>query len=319
MPNTKIIAAFLIMLIWNLGYCQKQVIELDLKDKKIDYFIGIEKKLGSKPYETDTEYLSPGDVAQPKIFLRKEKNIPDLLVYYTFRKSDSIVTTIQYEWDVYNFEKEDNNVKPLSFAKNLISKYNEIISLISARYGKPETEGNLDDLSKINSHEGLKRNDKWNLKDDLKIYTYTNISNYYIKNGAVTVNPTHRIRLYIEKTSGDKPKELSKDQITILDGKFKQFITLLSENNFEKIKPLLSDKVKAQISNEILQQTKTGLQIERKPVLYMSGLQIMQDGNFYPMLQYNYSDDTNSPPLEYIKVLFDTDNTLLGLQPFKKQ
>jgi hypothetical protein len=51
----------------------------------------------------------------------------------------------------------------------------------------------------------------------------------------------------------------------------------------------------------------------------MTGMQITQDGNIYPMLQYKYFDDLSSPPKEYIMVLFDNDNKIIGLQPMKRQ
>lgn len=317
--NIKAITVFIIMLVYNSAHSQKQNIELELNDKKVDYFIKLEKKLGSKPYESNSDYISPGDVAQPVIFRRKENNIPDLLVYYTFRKSDSIVTTIEYEWDIYNFEKEDNNKKSPEFEKNLISKYNEVVSFISAKYGKGETKGNLDDLSKINSPEGLKRGDNWKPTDSLEIDMYTTISNYYSKNGMVTTNPTHRIRVYIYNFKGSKPKKISEEQLAILNDTFEKFKSMLAENNLEKTKLLLSEKIRAQVTDEILSQIKTQLESNRKFKLFTNGLQLMQDGNTYPMLQYKYADDTDSPPKEYITVLFDKDNTILGLQPFKRK
>ncbi len=77
-----------LLLISNLGYSQKSFIELDIHGKKIDYFRNLEKKLGSTKFNSDETYISSGNVAQPEIFLRKEKDLPDLLVYYTYFKKD---------------------------------------------------------------------------------------------------------------------------------------------------------------------------------------------------------------------------------------
>jgi hypothetical protein len=207
----------------NLGYSQKSFIELDIHGKKIDYFRNLEQELGSTKFSSDQTYISSGNVAQPEIFLRKEKNLPDLLVYYTYFKNDSTISEINYEWDVYNFDKKDNNIKSLDFEKNLITKYNSIIEIISARFGESEVKGSLNDLSKINTNEGLKRSDVWKPSDSLKIYAYTTISNYFKKDGFVTVNPTHRIRLYVSNLKQENPEKLSEEKSKYLNEKI-QFI-----------------------------------------------------------------------------------------------
>lgn len=306
------------------GFSQKSLIELDIHNKKISYFRNLEKKLGSQTFNTGQTYIAGTAVAQPEVYLRKEKNLPDLLVYYTFFKKDSLISEINYEWDVENFEKKDNNTKSLDFERNLINQYNYIVDLISTKYGKSEVEGSLDDIVKINSPDGLKRSDTWKPNDSFKIYSYTTISNFYKKEGFVTVNPTHRIRVYITNLKGDKPEKLSPAKIKILDDKFKSFMTLLaienySNENIEDIKKLSSDKVKYEVTIDILKRIKAGIQTDKKLELYMNGLQIMRDGNYYPMLQYKYSDDTSSNPKEYFMVVFDKDDTIIGIQPRKRK
>jgi hypothetical protein len=308
-----------LLLILNVGYSQKSFIELDIHGKKIDYFRNLEQELGSTKFSSDQTYISSGNVAQPEIFLRKEKNLPDLLVYYTYFKNDSTISEINYEWDVYNFDKKDNNIKSLDFEKNLITKYNSIIEIISARFGESEVKGSLNDLSKINTNEGLKRSDVWKPSDSLKIYAYTTISNYFKKDGFVTVNPTHRIRLYVSNLRQENPEKLSEEKSKFLNEKFNSFILLLSNDNFEEAKKLFSDKIINTVTIDILKQIKQVIKINTKLNLYMTGMQITQDGNIYPMLQYKYFDDLSSPPKEYIMVLFDNDNKIIGLQPMKRQ
>lgn len=308
-----------LLLIWGKGFSQKSFLELDINGKKIDYFRNLEKELGSAKFNSDQTYISSGNVAQPEIYLRKEKNLPDLLVYYTFLKTDSTISEINYEWDVYNFDKKDNNTKPLEFEKKMINKYDSIIVLINSKFGKSQVEGNLDDLSKINTNEGLKRSDVWKPSDSLKIYSYTTISNYFKKDQFVTVNPTHRIRLYVYNLKKDKPEKLSDEKIKLLDERFNSFILLLSTDNFQEAKKLFSDKIINTVTTDILKQVKQSIKVNTKLNLYINGMQISQDGNIYPMLQYKYSDDVISPPKEYIMVLFDSDNKIIGLQPMKRQ
>lgn len=309
----------ILLLIWNLGYSQKSFIELDIHGKKIDYFRNLEKELGSTKFNSDQTYISSGNVAQPEIFLRKEKNLPDLLVYYTYFKKDSTISEINYEWDVYNFDKKENNIKSLDFEKNLIDKYNSIIDILNSKFGKSEVDGTLEDLSKINTSQGIKRSDIWKPSDSLKIYAYTRISNYFKKDGFVTVNPTHRIRLYVYILKENKPEKLSEEKVKLLDEKFNSFILLLSNDNFQEAKKLFSDKIINTVTVDILKQVKQSIKIDTKLNLFMNGRQISQDGNIYPMLQYKYFDDFSSPPKEYIMVLFDNDNKIIGLRPMKRK
>jgi hypothetical protein len=309
-----------LLLIWNLGFCQKSYIELDIDGKRIDYFRNLEKELGSTKFNSDQTYISSGNVAQPEIYLRKEKSLPDLLVYYTFFKNDSTISEINYEWDVYNFDKKDDNTQSLDFEKSLIKKYNTIIDEVSAKFGSSKVEGSLDDLSKINSREGLNRADTWTPSDSLKIYAYTTISNYFKKDNFVTVNPTHKIRLYVYNLKEEKPEKLSQEKLSLLDEKFNSFILLISKDSFGEAQKLFSEKIINTVTIDVLKQIKQSIfKTNAKLDLYMNGMQIMQDGNIYPMLQYKFSDDVNTPPKEYIMVLFDNDNKIIGLRPMKRE
>lgn len=121
----------------------QNIIQTDIKEKKIDYYFELEKKLGSKIYKTDEEYISVKPVTAPFIFERKEKEIPNLLVFYTLNKEDSAIAEILYEWDVRNFEKGDNIKKSLRFNKAMIKKYYKLVDEISKKYGDSKYEGNL--------------------------------------------------------------------------------------------------------------------------------------------------------------------------------
>lgn len=315
-----ILTTLTLLLIWNLGLCQKSYIELDIHGEKMDYFRNLEREIGSTKFNSDQTYISSGNVAQPEIYLRKEKNIPDLLVYYSFFKKDSTISKINYEWDVYNFDKSDDNIQSLDFEKNLIKKYNSIVEFISSKFGKSEVEGSLTDLSKINSDQGLRRKDTWNPSDSLKIIAYTTISNFFKKDKFVTVNPTHRIRLYIYNLKKEKPEKLSAEKINLLDAKFNSFILLISKDNFEEAQKLFSEKILNTVTIDVLQQIKQSIiRDDPKLNLFMTGIQILQDGDAYSTLQYKYSEDTNTPPKEYIIVLFDSDNKIIGLRPMKRE
>jgi len=185
------------ILLINQFIFSQNTIQTDIKGKKIDYYFELEKKLGSKIYKTDKEYISVKPVIAPFVFERKEKEIPNLLVFYKLYKEDSAIAEILYEWDVRNFEKGDNINKSLSFNKAMIKKYYKLVDEISKKYGDSQYEGNLEKLELLNSEEGLSRRDNWQVNDKFKVFSYINLSEYYESNGLVTTIPTHRIRFYV--------------------------------------------------------------------------------------------------------------------------
>lgn len=317
--NRQTIITLIFLLIWNVGFAQKPLIELDIHNKKIGYYINLEQKLGSKKFDTEQTYVKGRQTAQPEIFRRKEAGLPDLLVYYTYFKRDSTISEILYEWDVYNFDKKDHNIQSKIVSENLIKKYNQIINFINSKYGESNAEGNLNDLSLINNSQGLNRKDTWSPNDSLKISAYTTLSNFYKKDQFVTINPTYKIRVYINNLKEEKPLTLSTDQVKSMDRTFNEFVKLLSEDKFDEITKLLSDEIVKTVTIDILKQIKTGINIDKKFDLYMNGMKMLPDGNTYAMLQYKYSDDTNLPPKEYIAILFDGKNKILNLQPMRQE
>lgn len=317
----KIIIAFLTAsLFWNVGISQDLNIELNIQSKKIDYFRNVERKLGSKIFNTGETVISDKPVAQPEVYLRKEKYLPDLLVYYTFFKADSTMSEIEYEWNVYNFDKSDHNIKSLDFEKKLIERYKEIVAFISSKYGKSKEDGNLDDLSNINTENGLRRSDVWQLNDSLKIYSYTTISDYYKKGNSFTISPTHVIRLYVDNLKGESQGAINfLPKLNVYEQQFNLLLTLLSDSKFGEAKKLFPKKFEKNLTDDILNKLKSILVTNDKFELVMSGMQMGEDGKMYPMLQYKESSDTNTLPKKLIIVLFDNDSKIIGLKPVERE
>jgi hypothetical protein len=317
----KIIITFLtVPLFWNVGVSQDLNIELNTQNKKIDYFKNFEENLGSEKYNTGRTYISNKPVAQPEIYLRKEKDLPDLLVYYTFLKADSTISEINYEWNVYNFDTSENNTKSLDFEKKLIERYNQIVAFVSSKYGKSKEEGNLDDLSNINTQNGLRQSDAWQPNDSLKIYSYITISDYYKKGNSFTISPTHIIRLYIDNLKGENQGAINfLPKLNVYEQQFNLLLHLLSDNKFDEAKQLFSKEIIKIVNDDILNKLKSILVTNDKFELFTSGMQMAEDGKMYPMLQYKESSDTNTLPTKLIIVLFDNESKIIGLKPVERE
>ena len=174
-----------------------QKYEFDIQNTSLKEYIEKEKALGGERIPNTSNYISFGGEAQPIKFQRIEKIIPDLITYLYFKEKDSTMMEVMYEWDVRNFNEEDAP-QSKKFQKKLIQKYKKLEQQITKLYGEPNSRGDLSDLDQVNQKRGLERNCKWNIDDTTEIVLYIVVSNYYEKRGIITINPTHKIRLYIK-------------------------------------------------------------------------------------------------------------------------
>jgi hypothetical protein len=313
----RILICFFIIFNFSLSFSQE--IYTEIQGKKIGYFVNIEKKIKSELFDTNQTYLSFDDSAQPIIYKRKEVNIPDLLVQYSFSKKDSIINEVLYEWDVYNFDKNDNNIKSEKFNKALIKKYNDLLKDLTNKYGKSVVKGSLDDLNQIESDKGLSREDNWKPNDSLEIKMYTSISNYYKKEGAVSTNPRHRIRLYIKNIKKKVEPKLDEKTITIANQNFEDFMTQLKAGDFIKLKLSISDIAAKNVTDAQLEGLKKMINFDTKLIPYFKGFQMTMKGENYLMIKYKYENDPNEVPITLVSVIFDKENKILGVQPMTRK
>lgn len=308
---------FLALVVFQFNQIFSQEILTEIQGKKIEYFIKIEKNLKSELHDSGETYLSMDDSAQPIIYKRKEKNIPDLLVQYFFSKKDSIINKVLYEWDVYNFEKLDNNQKSEKFEKSLIEKYNNLKKNITNKFGEPETKNNYSNLAKYKQKLFFEESSNWKPNDSTEIEMYTTVSNHYKKNGSVTINPTHRIRLYIKNNKKKIEPKLDEKTVFISNQNFESFILKLKENNFAEAKLFLSDIVLEKVTENQLIELRKMIDYTNKLVQYFKGFQMAMTGQNYLMIHYKYENEQSEVPKSIIKVIFDEKNKILGIQPLK--
>lgn len=174
-----------------------QNLQMDIHVNKLAYFIKLEDSLGSEKMKRQSEYMSEPGIAQPEIYRRKEAKVPDMLSYYFYYEKDSSIDYVLYEWDELNFTGyKENSKKTEAEIVNFIEKYNEIYSEIANRYGKSQSAGDLSNISRVK--EGITRQDYWKPNNSTEIQLYTTLSSKYEKNGPITINPTYRIRLYVQ-------------------------------------------------------------------------------------------------------------------------
>jgi hypothetical protein len=294
----------------------------DIHNISLNEYVQMEKNLKSERIPTSSNHVSFSGDAQPIKFKRTEKKIADLITYYYFKEKDSTMSSVLYEWDVSNFEKKDNNQKPKKYQKAFISKYKELKESISNEFGEPKTKRNYSNISRLDSINTFVESSTWKPNDSTEIEMYATVSNYYEKKGAMTINPVHRIRLYIKNQSKEKEKEIPKldeKKLSELENIKNDFFKVLKSKDLIKSKEYLSDIIKEKVTDEQLNLLIDNIDFERKTELIYSGIQMGFNGSMFTLLQYKYSDDSSSPPNEMIKLIFDDKDKVVGIQPIKLQ
>ena len=299
-----------------------QEFNFDIHNTSLTEYLKMEESLGSEQIPTTSNHVSFSGEAQPIKFLRKEKVIPDLTAFYFFKKADSTMSYVLYEWDVSNFEKQDNNQKSEKFQKALIAKYKGLKKEIINEFGQPEVKKNYSNISRLDSVNTFVESSTWKPNDSTEIEMYTTVSNYYEKKGAMTINPVHRIRLYIKNQSKEKEKEVPKldeKKLAELEKIKSDFFTALKAKDLPKSKEFLSDLILEKVTDEQINMLIDSINFDKQTELIYSGIQMGFDGSMFTLLQYKYSDDISSPPSEMIKLIFDDKDKVIGIQPVKMQ
>lgn len=299
-----------------------QEFNFDIHKTKLTEYLKMEERLGSKRIPTTSNHVSFGGEAQPIKFLRTEKIIPDLIAYYFFKKTDSTMTYVLYEWDLSNFEKQDNNQKSEIFRKALITKYTELKKQISKDFGQPEIKRNYSNISQLDSINTFVESCTWKPNDSTEIEIYATVSNYFERKGTMTINPTHRIRLYIKNQSKGKEKEVPKvsdKQLSELEIIKTEFFKALKAKDLPKSKSFLSELILEKVTDDQINILIDNINFDKETKLVYSGIQLGLDGIMFTLLQYKYSDDNSNPPSEIIKLTFDDKNKVVGIQPIKLQ
>lgn len=292
-----------------------QEISTEIHGKKMKTFADIEKKLHGKLYQGEGDIIIPGGMATPLTYRRTEKDIPDLLITYTFSQGDSLMNSIEYEWDVINFDK--NKMKqPLGKQKAFIKKYQLLVDQLNQKYGKSEQEGDLSDLTKIELKGGLKRNDKWKPNDSSVVYMYTVLSNYEEENENFKIGATNRIRLYVNNVKKTPGSELTEKTIQAAKKCYDQFIVKLRAGDLPAAQSLLSPQIRSQMNETVFNQLRADIKPEPFRV-YTQNLQEV-NGVKYLRIQYAYASAPENPK-EVVRVFFDKENLIIGIVPLKEK
>lgn len=299
-----------------------QEFNFDIHNTSLTEYLKMEENLGSEKIPTTSNHVSFDGEAQPIKYLRKEQVIPDLTAFYFFKKTDSTMSYILYEWDAANFEKHGNNQKSEKFQKALIAKYKGLKKDISNDFGQPKVKKNYSNISRLDSINTFVENSTWKPNDSTEIELYATASNYYERKGAMAIHPVHRIRLYIRKQLKPEEKEipeLDDKKLAELDKIKIDFFAALKSKDLAKSKEFLSDLILEKVTDEQINLLIDNINFEKQMEVIYSGVQMGFNGDVFTLLEYKYSDDKSNPPNEMIKLVFDDQDKIVGIKPMKLQ
>lgn len=119
----------------------------------------------------------------------------------------------------------------------------------------------------------------------------------------------------VESKKTELTSELSKDQIELYNKTFLKFVAALKASDKQTINALISDKVKALVTDNMIQKLSSGISFDKKTEVYKTGYQTLLDNATYPSIQYKYAGDSSVPPRDIITVVFENDGKILGVKP----
>jgi hypothetical protein len=102
------------------------------------------------------------------------------------------------------------------------------------------------------------------------------------------------------------------------DKALRAFLSELQSKNFSKAKTYLSAGISNTITDQQFEGLRQNIRFDDSLIIYFPGTQAGTDHSTNRILQYQYKTDQNKPPKELIRVMFDANNKILGIQPVKR-
>ncbi|MGG5207379.1 peptidylprolyl isomerase [Chryseobacterium sp. MIQD13] len=118
----------------------------------------------------------------------------------------------------------------------------------------------------------------------------------------------------VEKVQKDIPAQLNKEKINIYNDNFLKFVEGLKTSDRAAIDALLSDKVKAIVTDDVLKKVKEGFDVNKKLEILQTGYHKLMDGSSLPSIKYKYAGESK----EVIMAVFEEDGKIVGVMPAKK-
>jgi hypothetical protein len=196
-----------------------------------------------------------------------------------YYRQDSTIDHLLYEWDMPH--SSDDDIKAFTI------KYKVLYTEVFHAYGGSKGEGNLDLFI---------MKDTWKPDDSTEI--------------ELQMDPSYRIILQVRNIVSPMQAD---------DKVLRAFLSELQNKNFSKAKTYLSVRISNTITGQQFDSLRQNIRLDDSLIIYRTETQVATDHSTNAILQYRYKTDQDQPPKELIRVMFDKNNKILGIQPIKKQ
>ncbi|SDL91398.1 hypothetical protein [Chryseobacterium taihuense] len=109
--------------------------------------------------------------------------------------------------------------------------------------------------------------------------------------------------------------DLPKDRVEGYNQSFFDLVDALKKSDKNQASRLISDQLKADHSDLLIQNLSGGISFERKMKMHQTGT-IEIDGVMYPAVQYKYEADSSVSPTDIITVVFQNDGKIKKIIPY---
>jgi hypothetical protein len=164
-----------------------------------------------------------------------------------------------------------------------VNKYKTLYTQLFQLYGVSTSEGSLDNVA---------IRDTWKPDDSTEI--------------DLSIDPSYRIRLQIRNM-------VSQRQLN--DKVLKAFLLELQNKNFTRARAYLSARISHTITDQQFESLRQNIRLDDSLLIDSAGTQAGLDHSTNVILRYRYKTDQDHPPKEWVRVMFDANNKILGIQP----
>ncbi|WP_424494649.1 hypothetical protein [Salinimicrobium sp. GXAS 041] len=282
---------------------------LDIHHTSLAEYIQAEEEMESVRIPEPFKFVSITGHAPPIQFLREDKSGLEILSTYSYRASDSTLTDVIYEWDEMRHSKKAtfNERKRKSFQKVIIEKFKDLEKSMTALYGEPDVEEKLSRHIQSGAKAAYKKKIEWHPNDSTKIILSTELLK---RTGLLKIEPSQKMRLHMWNPS----KKQEENRFDILYNLSYEFLQVLKEGNMEDAKFFFSDSVRRMLTDKQVKTLMNNLDSTHETGIMSINNYPGPDGSGWATFTLGYKTDSSEFEKEYLKIIFDSENKIVGVK-----
>lgn len=263
-------------------HLKSQGLYTNIIDSHIDDLINYELGIGSKEISKNYNILGFTEESEPLVFERDDSKIVNTLVYGYYKRKDSTITKIMYEWDMSNKPEyyNSNRKAPDSVKYFLNSLFDKIEGEMEELHGTPTT--NEDSI--VENEDYRSSILTWKKNDNNIIELYINISDNFHEKDGIKTTATYRIRLTLYQPVGSRYElnsSILQERMELLD----KFFKCIARSNIECARELMEVSTRSYFTESEISSLSFLLDFNEYDLIEAS-VKEYNDGSYYEILSF---------------------------------